>query len=170
MRRTGQHRPLGSGSDSLNDFAQRGEDPAALEDLGRGIHQGKPDLPFRGPHLADTVVRPQLLHLVESGGGEVLDNEAVAIRTGTTRGSQGLLLEEEDRSPEGLVGESDDKRRGVGNSPFVLGVAVDAEALLNDGLELRDRFQVAFRLGHCEDGLENLVIGIFDRCFVAVFG
>ncbi len=39
-RRTGQHRPLGSGSDSLNDFAQGGVDSAELEDLGRGIHQG----------------------------------------------------------------------------------------------------------------------------------
>ena len=160
-----------TGTDSLNDFAQGGVDPAALEDLGRSIHQGEPDLPLRGPHLAHAVVLPQLLHLLEGWGGEVLDDEAVeAIRTGAPMGGQGLPLEEEDRCPEGLVGKSEDERRGVRDPPFVLGVAVDAEPLLNDGLQLRDHLQVALGLGHSEDGLEDPVIGSLDCCFVAVLG
>jgi hypothetical protein len=109
------------GYNSLYDFAQGGIDPAELEDLGRSIHQGKPDPPLRGPHLAHPVVRPQLLHLVASGCGKVLDDEAVeAVRTGAPRGGKGLLLEEEDRSPEGLVGQSEDEGRGVRNPLFVL--------------------------------------------------
>jgi hypothetical protein len=49
-------------------------------------------MPLRGPRLAHVVVCLQLLHLVESGGGEVLDDEAVeAVRIGAPSGGQGLL-------------------------------------------------------------------------------
>jgi len=105
----------------FDDFAQRGVDPAELQDLGWGIHQGEPDLPLCGPHLAHAVVRPKLLHLVEGGGSEVFDDEEVeVIRAGTPRGGKGLPLEEEDRCPVGFVGESEDERGGGKGPPVCL--------------------------------------------------
>ncbi len=146
-------------------------DPAELEDLGWGIHQGEPDLPLSGPHLARAVIRPKLLHLVEGGGGEVFNDEEVeVVRTGTPRGGEGLPLEEEDRCPVGLVGESEDEGGWVRDPPFIFGIAVDAEALLNGSLQLRDHLKVALSLGHSEDGFQDLVIRVLDGCFVAVLG
>ncbi len=102
----------------LDDFAQRGVDPAELEDLGWGIHQGEPDLPLCGPQLAHAVVRPKLLHLVEGGGGEVFDDEEVeVVRAGTPGGGEGLPLEEEDCCPVGFVGESEDEGGGGVRDP-----------------------------------------------------
>ncbi len=68
------------------------------------------------------------------------------------------------------MGSSEDERRGIRNPSFVLCVAVDAEALLNGSLQLRDHLQVALGDGHRENGFENLVIGILDCCFLRSSG
>jgi hypothetical protein len=68
------------------------------------------------------------------------------------------------------VGKSEDERRGIRNPSFVLSVAVDAKALLNGSLQLRDHLQVALDDGHRENGFENLVIGILACCFLRSLG
>ncbi len=79
----------------------------ALVDL-RVIHQGKPDLTLSGPHLGHALVLPELLHLLQGGCGEVLDNEALGPFGAPSLG-QGLPLTEEDSCAVRFLCKPDDE-------------------------------------------------------------